>query len=105
MLTARGSLEDVTLVNINFALTAACFRAGVDDRRFRNRTEPARSRRAGGRFFPGAGVPAYDELIFVARNDRLGDPVFPLPGGDRTRGHIHDNHPEEAGVIPKNRPN
>ena len=95
-------LEDVTLVNINFALTAALLSGQVDAviGAFRNfeLNQLDLEGRAGRAFFPEElGVPAYDELIFVARNDRLGDPRYSrfLAAIERAVIYMH-NHPEES---------
>ncbi len=80
MLAGAGlSLTDVELVNVNFNLTPALLSGRVDAviGAFRNfelnqlALEGARGRA----FYPEEeGVPAYDELIYVARRDRLDDP-------------------------------
>ena len=79
MLRKHGlALTDVQLVNVNFALTAALMSgqvAGVIGA-FRNfeLTELQLHGKAGRAFFPEEeGVPAYDELILVAHQDRVND--------------------------------
>ncbi|MEO1103920.1 MAG: ABC transporter substrate-binding protein [Pseudomonadota bacterium] len=72
------SLDDVTLVNVNFALTPALLSERVDAviGAFRNfeLTQIALEGREGRAFFPeDNGVPTYEELIYIARNDRLDD--------------------------------
>ena len=73
------SLDDIELINVNFALSPALLAGQVDAviGAFRNfelnqldiEGQPGRA------FFPEEeGVPAYDELIFIAKNDRLDDP-------------------------------
>ena len=80
MLRKHGlQLGDVQLVNVNFALTPALFSgqvAGVLGA-FRNfeLTELSLAGKPGRAFFPEEeGVPAYDELILVAHQDRVNDP-------------------------------
>lgn len=78
--TVGLSLDDVTLVNVNFALTAALLSGRVDAviGAFRNfeLTQIAIEGREGRAFFPeDHGVPAYDELIFITRADRADDPA------------------------------
>ena len=80
MLTKHGlSLDNIELINVNFALSPALLAGQVDGviGAFRNfelnqldiEGQPGRA------FFPEEeGVPAYDELIFIAKNDRLDDP-------------------------------
>lgn len=76
--TVGLKLTDVKLVNVNFALTQALISGRVDAviGAFRNfeLTQIALAGRKGRAFFPEEnGVPAYDELIFVAHRDSLGD--------------------------------
>ena len=80
MLAGHGlSLDSVTLINVNFSLSPALISGQVDAviGAFRN-FELAQMDIVGkpGRAFyvEEHGVPAYDELILVARNDRTGDP-------------------------------
>ncbi len=80
MLAKHGlALDDIELINVNFALSPALLAGQVDGviGAFRNfelnqldiEGQPGRA------FFPEEeGVPAYDELIFIAKNDRLDDP-------------------------------
>lgn len=82
MLESVGlSLDDVTLVNVNFALTPALISGKVDAviGAFRNfeLTQLALEGRAGRAFLPEEhGVPSYEELIFIARADRADDPAI-----------------------------
>ena len=74
------SLKDVTLVNVNFALTPALLSGRVDAviGAFRNfeLTQIAIEGREGRPFFPeDHGVPAYEELILITRADRTRDPL------------------------------
>jgi putative hydroxymethylpyrimidine transport system substrate-binding protein len=83
MLASVGlSLDDVELVNVNFSLTPALLSGQVDATvgGFRNfeLTQMAIEGREGVAFLPEEhGVPAYDELIYVARADRVEDPRLP----------------------------
>lgn len=80
MLGRHGlKLADVELVNVNFALSPALIAGQVDAviGAFRNfeLNQMAIVGRPGRAFFPEEeGVPAYDELIFVAHKDGLGRP-------------------------------
>ncbi|MBB6180347.1 ABC transporter substrate-binding protein [Pseudorhizobium flavum] len=103
MLAAEGvALDEVELVNVNFALTSSLLAGQVDATvgGFRN-FELTQIRLAGGEarsFFPEEhGVPVYDELIFIAHKD--------LSGDDRLRRFLQaveeasiflTNHPDEA---------
>jgi putative hydroxymethylpyrimidine transport system substrate-binding protein len=82
MLKSVGMTEaDVKLVNVNFALTVALVsgRADAIIGGYRN-FEGTEIRIAGKEprmFFPEEhGVPPYDELIYVAKQERFGDPKF-----------------------------
>lgn len=80
MLASVGlGVDDVTLVNVNFALSPALLSGQVDAviGAFRNfeLTQLRLEGSEGRAFFPeDHGVPAYDELIFIARQDALDDP-------------------------------
>ena len=82
MLASAGlSLDDVELVNVNFALTPALLSGQVDGviGAFRNfeLTQIALEGSEGRAFLPEEhGVPSYEELIFIARRDRTGDPAI-----------------------------
>lgn len=82
MLRKHGlSLDDVKLVNINFALSPSLIAGRVDAviGAFRNfeMNQLDLEDHPGIAFYPEEhGVPVYDELILVARNDRTGDPRF-----------------------------
>jgi putative hydroxymethylpyrimidine transport system substrate-binding protein len=82
MLKSAGLTEkDVTLVSVNFALTIALVsgRADAIIGGYRN-FEAFEIEIAGKKprmFFPEeAGVPAYDELIYIVKQDRFADPKF-----------------------------
>lgn len=73
------TLKDVTLINVNFALSPALMAGQVDAviGAFRNfeLNQMEIEKRPGRAFYPEQnGVPPYDELIFVAHRERLGDP-------------------------------
>jgi len=80
MLKTKGlSLDDVELININFALSPSLITGRVDAviGAFRNfeLNQLDIEKRPGLAFYPEEnGVPVYDELIFVVKNDRLDDP-------------------------------
>ncbi|MEM6849082.1 MAG: ABC transporter substrate-binding protein [Pseudomonadota bacterium] len=82
MLENEGlSLDDVTLVNVNFALTPALLSGRVDAviGAFRNfeLTQIKLEGREGIAFFPEEhGVPSYEELIIIAKADRVDDPLL-----------------------------
>jgi putative hydroxymethylpyrimidine transport system substrate-binding protein len=82
MLESVGlSIKDVTLVNVNFALSASLVAGRVDAiiGAFRNfeLTELKLKGKSGRAFFPEEhGVPVYDELIYIVHKDRAGDPRF-----------------------------
>ena len=84
MLATHGlSLDDVELVNVNFALSPALLSGQVDAviGAFRNfeLNQLALEGSAGRAFYPEEeGVPSYDELIFVANSAKLDDPRLPL---------------------------
>lgn len=94
--------SDVEMVNVNFALTPALMSKQVDAviGAFRN-FELTQIKIAGGKgaaFFPEEnGVPLYDELIYVAKNDRVKDPKikkFLAAVQDATIFLL--NHPDES---------
>jgi len=103
MLKTHGlTLSDVKLVNINFALSPSLIAGKVDAviGAFRNfeLNQLDIENHPGIAFYPEEhGVPAYDELILVARNDRTSDPRF-----SRFLDALEEatlwltNHPDEA---------
>ncbi|MEO1200876.1 MAG: ABC transporter substrate-binding protein, partial [Pseudomonadota bacterium] len=103
MLETHGlSLDDVSLVNINFALSPALIAGRVDAviGAFRNfeMTQLALEGSAGRAFFPEEhGVPVYDELIYVARSDALEDQRLRAFVDATEQATIWlTNHPQEA---------
>ncbi len=99
------TLDDVELINVNFSLSPALLSGQVDAvigayRNFElNQLEIEGYQ--GRAFYPEEhGVPAYDELIVVARNDRLEDPRIAAFIGAIERGVTYViNHPEESWEI------
>lgn len=74
-------LSDVTLINVNFALSPSIFAGKVDATigAFRNfeLNQMDIAGKPGRAFYPeDYGVPLYDELILVAHKDRLNDDRF-----------------------------
>lgn len=106
MLAQHGlGLEAVELVNVNFALSPALVTGQVDAviGAFRNfeLNQMDIIERPGRAFFPEEeGVPAYDELIYVAHVDSLGDPRLQrFMEAVEAATHWLMNHPEEAWAI------
>lgn len=103
MLKSAGlSLDDVELINVNFSLSPALIAGNVDAviGAFRNfeLTQLKLEGHEGKAFFlEEHGVPVYDELIFIARADRLDDKRLPafLSAVERATTFI-TNHPEHA---------
>ncbi len=96
------SLDRITLVNVNFSLSPSLISGQVDAviGAFRNfeLNQMDLVGAPGRAFYPEEeGVPAYDELIYVARADRLDDPrlrAFLTAVEKATLWLV--NHPEEA---------
>jgi putative hydroxymethylpyrimidine transport system substrate-binding protein len=103
MLRSAGlSLEDVEMVNVNWSLTPAVLTGQVDAviGAYRN-FELTQMKLAGanGRcFYPEeAGLPSYDELIFVANSERLDrDRVTRFLAAIERGTEYVLNHPDEA---------
>jgi putative hydroxymethylpyrimidine transport system substrate-binding protein len=103
--TAGLSLDDVKLVNINFSLSPSLIAGRVDAviGAFRNfeLNQLDIEGKPGIAFYPEEnGVPVYDELILVARNDRLDDPRLTkfLDAVEEATLWL-TNHPDEAWEI------
>jgi putative hydroxymethylpyrimidine transport system substrate-binding protein len=103
MLANNGlSLDDVELVNVNFALSPALLSGQVDAviGAFRNfeLNQLDLEGKPGRAFYPEEqGVPAYDELIFIANNDALDDPRLPRFLDAIEAGTLYLlNHPDES---------
>lgn len=103
MLESAGlKLSDVELVNINFSLSPAIYAGQVDAviGAFRNfeLNQMELAGKPGIAFYPEEnGVPAYDELILIARKDRTNAPALKkvLAASERAVQYIL-NHPAEA---------
>lgn len=96
------TLQDVEMVNVNWSLSPAVLAGQVDAviGAYRN-FELTQMELAGGkgRCFPveEEGVPAYDELIFIANPDRTDmDHVRRFLAAVEAGAHYIANHPEEA---------
>jgi putative hydroxymethylpyrimidine transport system substrate-binding protein len=103
MLAEHGmSLDDVELVNVNFALSPSLLSGQVDAvigafRNFElNQLDLEGS--PGLAFYPEEeGVPAYDELIFIANTEALDDPRLPRFLDAIEAGTLYLlNHPDES---------
>ena len=95
-------LDDVELVNVNFALSPALLSGQVDAviGAFRNfeLNQLELEGRPGRAFYPEEhGVPTYDELIFIANTGALADPRLPrfIDAIEAATLYIL-NHPEES---------
>ncbi|MZR30563.1 ABC transporter substrate-binding protein [Sneathiella litorea] len=96
------TMEDVTLINVNFSLSPSLLSGQVDAviGAFRNfelnqmeiEDEPGRA------FYPEEeGVPAYDELIVIAHSEKLDDPRFkPFVEALEEAVQYLVNHPEDS---------
>ncbi|WP_134725925.1 ABC transporter substrate-binding protein [Paracoccus luteus] len=96
------TLDDVQMINVNWSLTPALMTGQVDATigGFRN-FEPTQMRIAGGEgrcfFIEEEGLPAYDELIFVANRDRLDrDRITRFLAAIERATQYMLNHPDEA---------
>jgi putative hydroxymethylpyrimidine transport system substrate-binding protein len=103
MLEKHGlTLGDIELVNVNFSLSPALVAGQVDAviGAFRNfeLNQMELIERPGRAFYPEEeGVPAYDELIYVAHVDKLGDPRLQrFMEAVEAATHWIVNHPNEA---------
>lgn len=103
MLAGHGlKLGDVELVNVNFSLSPALIAGQVDAviGAFRNfeLSQMDIVGRPGRAFFPEEeGVPAYDELIYLAHKDSLARPELKrFLNAVETATHWLTNHPAEA---------
>jgi putative hydroxymethylpyrimidine transport system substrate-binding protein len=97
--------SDVTLVNVNFALSQALLSKQVDAvvGAFRNfeLNQLAIEGHPGRAFFPEEeGVPPYDELIFIAAREKLADGRLPrfLAAVERGAAYLV-NHPDESWIL------
>lgn len=112
MLAKHGlALDDVELVNVNFALSPALLSGQVDGviGAFRNfeLNQLALEGQPGRAFYPEEeGVPVYDELIFIANNAALDDDRLPRFLDAVEAGVLYLlNHPDESfGLFTEGRP-
>lgn len=103
MLKSQGlSVEDVELINVNFALSPALMSGQVDAviGAYRNfeLTQIELEGKKGKAFYPEEnGVPVFDELIFIAHREKTGDDRFPrfLEAIEAATIFL-TNHPEKA---------
>jgi putative hydroxymethylpyrimidine transport system substrate-binding protein len=106
MLRTNGvNPADVRLVNVNFALSQSLIAGRVDAviGAFRNfeMTQLRLEGREGRAFFPEEhGVPAYDELIYVAHRDRMRDPRLRrfIDAIERATVYLL-NHPQDSWAL------
>ncbi|MDH3453463.1 MAG: ABC transporter substrate-binding protein [Gammaproteobacteria bacterium] len=103
MLAAHGlTLADVTLVNVNFSLSPALIAGQVDAvigafRNFELNQMDIEGRPGRAFFVEEHGVPAYDELIFVAHKDALHRPALAqFIAAIERAAHYMVNHPAES---------
>ncbi len=95
-------LSDIRLVNVNFGLSSALMSGQVDAilGGFRNFElhQLDIENRPGRAFFPEQyGMPAYDELIYIAHRDRARDPVLRrFIDATEAATHFLVNNPEES---------
>jgi len=103
--TAGLSLDDVTLVNVNFSLSPALISGEVDAvigayRNFELHQMDLVKRPGRAFYVEEEGVPAYDELILVANKADLGKPALAAFVAAVERATLYiNNHPEEAWSI------
>jgi putative hydroxymethylpyrimidine transport system substrate-binding protein len=103
MLKQHGlSLDDVTLVNVNFSLSPALLSGQVDAvigafRNFELNQMDILGKPGRAFFVEEEGVPAYDELILIANAERTDDPRLPRFLAAVEAGvQFLINHPEES---------
>ncbi|MCG6858364.1 MAG: ABC transporter substrate-binding protein [Salaquimonas sp.] len=99
------SLDDITLVNVNFALSQSLVAGKVDAviGAFRNfeLNQLDIEGHPGIAFYPEEhGVPVYDELVLVAKNDRVDDPKLRRFVDALEKATLWlTNHPDEAWAL------
>ena len=103
MLERHGlSIEDVTLVNVNFSLSPSILSGQVDAvigayRNFELNQMDIEGHPGRAFYIEEEGVPPYDELIVVAHTGRQGDPAFRNFVDALERGvQFLINHPDES---------
>ncbi len=96
------TLDQVELINVNFALSPALLTGQVDAvigayRNFELNQLDIEGRPGRAFYIEEEGVPTYDELIFVANNDKLEDPRLPrfLDAIEAGTQYLL-NHPDES---------
>jgi len=106
MLARHGlSLDDVTLVNVNFSLSPSLLSGQVDAvigayRNFELNQLAIEGREGRAFYVEEEGVPPYDELILVANRERLDDPRLAKAMRAIERGVQYlVNHPKEAWAL------
>ncbi len=103
MLGQHGiGLDEIELINVNFALSPALLAGQVDAvigayRNFELNQLDLEGRPGRAFYIEEEGVPTYDELIFVANNEKLDDPRFPrfLDAIEAGTQYLL-NHPDES---------
>lgn len=99
------SLDDVTLINVNFSLSPALISGQVDAviGAFRNfeLNQMDIVKKPGRAFYPEEeDVPPYDELILIANSGNLDDPRFrPFLDAVEKATRFMLNHPDEAWAL------
>ncbi len=103
MLARHGlTLDDVTLVNVNFSLSPSLLSGQVDAvigayRNFELNQLAIEGYKGRAFFVEEEGVPPYDELILIAKSDKLDDPRLPKVLRAVERGVQYlVNHPDDA---------
>ena len=103
MLERHGlSVDDVTLVNVNFSLSPSLISGQVDAvigayRNFELNQMDIEGRPGRAFYIEEEGVPPYDELIVVAHTERQGDPAMRRFVDALERGvQFLINHPDES---------
>jgi putative hydroxymethylpyrimidine transport system substrate-binding protein len=103
MLERHGlSIDDITLVNVNFSLSPSLLSGQVDAvigafRNFELNQLEIEGHKGRAFYVEEEGVPAYDELILVAHHDRLADPRIDkfVSAVERAVQYLV-NHPEKS---------
>ena len=103
MLATEGlTLDDVTLINVNFSLSPSLLSRQVDAvigayRNFELNQLDIEGHPGRAFYVEEHGVPAYDELIIVANSGKLDDPrLVPFLGALERGVQYLINHPEES---------
>ena len=103
MLAPHGlALDDLTLINVNFALSPALLSGQVDAvigayRNFELNQLAIEGHKGRAFYVEEEGVPSYDELILIASRNELNDPRLPKLVNALERGVQYlINHPEDS---------